>query len=94
MRDQGVGTRAAAQQSLFFQLKARIRRVVCLRAAEAGQINATASSSGNDVILDALLLRLHTETACRRGGALAIRLQDLDTDRCLIKLREKGSTVR
>ena len=36
MRDQGVGTRAAAQQSLFFQLKARIRRVVCLRAAEAG----------------------------------------------------------
>lgn len=50
--------------------------------------------TGNDAILDALLLRLHTETACRRGGALATRLQDLDTDRCLIKLREKGSTVR
>ena len=27
-----------------------------------------------------LLLRLHTETACRRGGALALRLVDLDTD--------------
>jgi hypothetical protein len=25
-----------------------------------------------------LLLRLHTETACRRGGALALRLMDLD----------------
>jgi hypothetical protein len=48
--------------------------------------------SGNDAILDALLLRLHTETACRRGGALGIHLEDLD--RCLVRLREKGSTVR
>jgi len=29
-----------------------------------------APASGNDAILDALPLRLHTETACRRGGAL------------------------
>lgn len=65
-----------------------------LTAWELDQINTTARISGNDTILDALLLRLHTETACRRGGALAIRLQDLDTDRCLVKLREKGSTVR
>ena len=41
-----------------------------------------------------LLLRLHTETACRRGGALALRPQDLDPDQCLIRLREKGETVR
>ncbi|MEU0546215.1 hypothetical protein [Micromonospora sp. NPDC005979] len=34
---------------------------------------------GNDVIPDALLLRPHTETACRGGGALALRLVDLDT---------------
>jgi hypothetical protein len=65
-----------------------------LTAWELDQINATARISGNDAILDALLLRLHTEMACRRGGALAIRLQDLDTDRCLVKLREEGSTVR
>jgi integrase/recombinase XerC len=38
--------------------------------------------------------RLHTETACRRGGALALRPQDLDPDQCLILLREKGETVR
>jgi hypothetical protein len=64
-----------------------------LTAWELEQINTTARVSGNDAILDALLLRLHTETACRRGGALAIRLRDLDTDRCLVKLREKGSTT-
>jgi hypothetical protein len=32
-------------------------------------ITDTARTTGNDVILDTLLLRLHTETAARRGGA-------------------------
>ena len=32
--------------------------------------------------------------AGRRGGALALRPQDLDADQCLILLREKGETVR
>ncbi len=41
-----------------------------------------------------LLLRLHTETACRRGGALALRPIDFDPDQCLVRLREKGETVR
>lgn len=44
--------------------------------------------------LDTLLLRLHTETACRRGGALGLRVQDLDPQQCLILLREKGDSVR
>ncbi|WP_344412648.1 site-specific integrase [Amycolatopsis minnesotensis] len=39
-------------------------------------------------------MRLHTETACRRGGALALRPQDLDREQCLVQLREKGETVR
>jgi len=65
-----------------------------LTAHELDQINDATRTSGNDVILDVLLLRLHTETACRRGGALTLRLADLDTDHCLIQLREKGSTVR
>lgn len=65
-----------------------------LTAWELDQINTTARISGNDAVLDALLLRLHTETACRRGGALGVHLEDLDPDRCLVKLREKGSTVR
>ncbi|MFV2104721.1 tyrosine-type recombinase/integrase [Micromonospora sp. LOL_024] len=65
-----------------------------LTSDELCDINAAARSGGNDVILDALLLRLHTETACRRGGALALRLIDLDTDLALIRLTEKGGTQR
>ncbi|WP_342781612.1 hypothetical protein [Amycolatopsis rhizosphaerae] len=77
---------------------AKPRRLPSTRRAltphELDQINAAARASGNDVILDALLLRLHTETACRRGGALALRLADLDIDHCLVRLEEKGSTLR
>ena len=58
------------------------------------EINEIAASTGDDPELDTLLLRLHTETACRRGGALALRPADLDPDQCLILLREKGETVR
>jgi integrase len=65
-----------------------------LTTTELTEINAAARISGNDTILDALLLRLHTETACRRSGALTIRLADLDPDRCLVRLHEKGNTQR
>jgi len=58
------------------------------------KIIKVAGTTGNDPELDTLLLRLHTETACRRGGALALRPSDLDTEQCLILLREKGGTVR
>jgi site-specific recombinase XerD len=74
------------------------RRLPSTRRAVADtrltEINQVASTTGNDPELDTLLLRLHTETACRRGGALALRPQDLDPDQCLILLREKGETVR
>jgi integrase/recombinase XerC len=48
--------------------------------ARLAEINAVAAATGDDPELDALLLRLHTETACRRGGALALRPADLDQD--------------
>ncbi|WP_328468887.1 site-specific integrase [Actinoplanes sp. NBC_00393] len=67
------------------------RAVADVRLAE---INEVAASTGDDPVLDSLLLRLHTETACRRGGALALRPIDLDAEQCLILLREKGGTVR
>ncbi len=77
---------------------AKPRRLPSTRRAVAdtrlGEINHTAATTGNDPVLDSLLLRLHTETACRRGGALALRPQDLDPAQCLIFLREKGETVR
>ena len=58
------------------------------------EICQAAADGGDDPELDTLLLRLHTETACRRGGALALRPDDLDAGQCLIRLREKGETVR
>ncbi|HEX8344838.1 MAG TPA: site-specific integrase [Actinoplanes sp.] len=61
---------------------------------ELQAITETVRTSGNDVVLDSLLLRLHTETACRRGGALALRTSDLDVDNGLVQLREKGETMR
>jgi integrase/recombinase XerC len=77
---------------------AKPRRLPSTRRAvpdtRLAQINQVAAATGDDPGLDALLLRLHTETACRRGGALALRQQDLDPDQCLILLREKGETVR
>src|SRR6476469_9275493 len=74
------------------------RRLPSTRRTVAGtrlaEINHAAATTGDDPELDTLLLRLHTETACRRGGALALRPQDLDPEQCLILLREKGETVR
>jgi integrase len=65
-----------------------------LPEAQLEQLFTVASTTGNDPVLDSLLLRLHAETACRRAGALALRPCDLDTTQCLIRLREKGETVR
>lgn len=77
---------------------AKPRRLPSTRRAlpdtQLAEINQTASVTGNDPALDTLLLRLHTETACRRGGALALQFGDLDVEQCLVRLHEKGSTVR
>jgi integrase/recombinase XerC len=62
--------------------------------ARLAEINQAAAATGDDPELDTLILRLHTETACRRGGVLALRPRDLDPDQCLILLREKGETIR
>lgn len=66
-----------------------------LPADRLHQINTVGAQTGNDPMLDALLLRFHEETAGRRGGALALRHKsDLDTDQCHVRLREKGGTAR
>ncbi len=79
-------------------LVSKPRRQASMRQAvgsdRLAQINEIAASTGNDPVLDSILVRLHTETACRRGGALALRPRDLDPDQCLILLREKGETTR
>ena len=77
---------------------AKPRRLPSTRRAvpdtRLAEINEIAATTGDDPELDTLLLRLHTETACRHGGALALRPSDLDPDQCLVRLREKGETVR
>jgi integrase len=77
---------------------AKPRRLASTRHAlpevRVHELMDTAATTGNDPELDTLLLRLHLETACRRGGALALRRCDLETDQCLVRLREKGETVR
>jgi integrase/recombinase XerC len=77
---------------------AKPRRLPSTRRAvpdtRLAEINHIAATTGDDPALDTLLLRLHTETACRRGGALALRPTDLDPTQCLIRLREKGETLR
>lgn len=77
---------------------AKPRRLPSTRRAvpdtRLAEINHIAATTGDDRALDTLLLRLHTETACRRGGALALQPADLDPDQCLILLHEKGETVR
>jgi integrase/recombinase XerC len=73
---------------------AKPRRLASTRRAvpdgRLAEINEVVAGTGNDPGLDSLLLRLHTETACRRGGALALRPADIDPDQCLLLLREKG----
>jgi integrase/recombinase XerC len=53
---------------------AKPRRLPSTRRAvpetRLAEINQIAATTGDDPELDTLLLRLHTETACRRGGAL------------------------
>ncbi|WP_222849926.1 tyrosine-type recombinase/integrase [Trebonia kvetii] len=67
---------------------------MALPDARLFEITAVAATTGNDPALDALLIRLHTETACRRGGALSLTPEDLDLQQCLVRLREKGGTER
>lgn len=51
---------------------AKPRRLPSTRRAvpdtQLAEINHIAAITGDDPALDTLLLRLHTETACRRGG--------------------------
>ena len=64
-----------------------------LSNAELNAINNVAATSGNDTALDTLLLRLHTETACRRSAAIRLQQDDLDEQWCLIQLHEKNGNI-
>lgn len=63
-------------------------------ATEVAELFRVTTTTGDDPILDGLLLRFHLETGARRGGALALRLRDLDRGRQCVRLREKNDTER
>ncbi|WP_280413431.1 tyrosine-type recombinase/integrase [Nocardia asiatica] len=65
-----------------------------LNDQQLSEIFHAATTTGNDRELDALILRLHVETACRRGGVLNLRIRDLDPRYSQVYLREKGGTTR
>jgi hypothetical protein len=65
-----------------------------LGAEQAQAVRGRGQPSRRDVAGRSARPTPQVETACRRGGALALRPSDLDPDQCLILLREKGETVR
>jgi integrase len=77
---------------------AKPRRLASTRRAlpdhRLAEVIQVAGTTGDDPDLDTLILRLHIETACRRGGALALTGADLDAEQCLVLLHEKGETLR
>ncbi|MBF6497407.1 tyrosine-type recombinase/integrase [Nocardia cyriacigeorgica] len=65
-----------------------------LTVEQVQEIAHVAANGGNDPELDALIVRIHIETACRRNAAVRLEAQELDVRDCLVKLREKGGIVR
>ncbi len=60
-----------------------------LTPAEVADINQAMLLTSRDHELDGLILRLHLESACRRGGALALCLCDVDERDSRVLLRGK-----
>jgi integrase len=61
-----------------------------LTPQQVSELGRIASETGNDGELDALIVRLHIETACRRHAALSLRVDDLSVDDCTVLLHHKG----
>ncbi|WP_433634843.1 tyrosine-type recombinase/integrase [Nocardia sp. CA-120079] len=61
-----------------------------LTPEQVSELGRVASETGNDVELDALIVRLHIETACRREAALKLRLDELSAGDCTVLLHHKG----
>jgi integrase/recombinase XerC len=67
---------------------------MALPDSRLSEIAAVAASHRQRPNPDSLIIRLHMETACRRGGALSLTPAGLDPEQSLIRLHEKGGTER
>ncbi len=70
----------------------RVRRA--LSESELHDIYRVVMETSQDPSLDILLLDFHRETAARRGGAVALRICDINLARRSVLLREKGGHER
>lgn len=70
----------------------RVRRA--LTEVELTEIYQIVLETSQDALLDLMLLDFHRETAARRGGAVALRLADINLPRMSVLLREKGGHER
>lgn len=70
----------------------RVRRA--LSESELHDIYRVVMETSQDPSLDVLLLDFHRETAARRGGAVALRICDINLSRRSVLLREKGGHER
>ncbi|MCC3316714.1 integrase [Nocardia sp. 852002-20019_SCH5090214] len=93
-RDDGYVPAAGNAAAHIDKPRRRPSSRTALSDGQLTQINRVVATTGNDPDLDSLIVRLHIETACRRGGALALRPRDLDETNCLIWLREKDQSDR
>lgn len=81
---------ATAMRTVSRQRRAR-------RPLEGWELEAIADATAlgsRDPELDLLLLAFHRETAARQGGALALRVMDLNPSRSSVLLIEKGNNER
>jgi integrase len=65
-----------------------------LTSGELRELELVTQSGGDDPLLDGLLLRFHFETGARRGGAVDLKIRDLNRGRCIVRLTEKGERSR
>lgn len=91
MEDGAVRSNPAAGVQLP-RRRRRVRRALSER--ELRDVYDTVIETSQDVRLDILLLDFHRETAARRGGAIALRMCDINIDRSSVLLREKGGHER
>ncbi len=88
----GVLRNNPAQALELPRRRRRVRRA--LTEAELTEIYETVLDTSQDPTLDLLLLDFHRETGARRGGAVALRISDLNPGRPSVLLREKGGHER
>lgn len=83
----GYRTDNPARQLTMPARRRRVRRA--LTEDELNDLYRVVGGTGNDPALDLLLLDFHRETAARMGGALTLRVCDVNPARSSVLLREK-----